>query len=133
MSMLSAMCDKLRSMADRDTVPWDVSSALCDAANTIWELRNDLQEANRVHEIDMEVVGCMVHPEIVERLEAENAKLRELAKNALTYIMYEGCGIENPCPKGFDPCETCAYCPRFDTDCCAFAVAQYAKELGIEV
>ena len=46
----------------------------------------------------------------VEELKTENAKLRELLKNALTYIEYEGCGVE--CPETghgatFTPCDIC--------------------------
>lgn len=67
MSMLSAQCDKLRELAARYdelqvgavkavTMPSDMGSILRDAADTIWQLRDDLQRTN-----------------------AENAKLRKIA------------------------------------------------------
>ena len=53
------------------------------------KLREQVAESERVHEIDMEIVGLMMHPEVVERLESENAKLREevidLRKSSQTY------------------------------------------------
>lgn len=70
MSMLSAQCDELREVADEVSklectdgvsVPWmrnKLTPMLRDAADTIWELRDDLQRAN-----------------------AENAKLRELVQD----------------------------------------------------
>jgi hypothetical protein len=66
-------------------------------------------------------------------LEEENAKLWELLTNALTYIEYEGCGVE--CPETgssatFTPCDTCN---RYETESCAYVIAQSARELGIEV
>ena len=70
MSILSSQVDKLREMATRYdelkvgavkavTMPSDMGSILRDAADTIWQLRDDLQRAN-----------------------AENAKLRELVDAA---------------------------------------------------
>ena len=63
MSMLSAQCDELRERAatlrqGRWSDGADDARLMEDAAETIWELRDDLQRAN-----------------------AENAKLRELVKD----------------------------------------------------
>ena len=74
---------------------------------------------------------CYVNENLDELL-AENAKLRELLKNALTYIEYEGCGVE--CPETgnsatLTPCDTCN---RYETESCAYVIAQRARELGIE-
>lgn len=57
MSMLSAQCDELRELATRFDeirvgatravrIPSDTGSVLREAADTIWELRDDLQRAN---------------------------------------------------------------------------------------
>ena len=62
---------------------------------------------------------------------AENAKLRELVKNALDYISYDGCGVDNPY-EGFAS-KWCEDCRHFDSSTCAYVIAQTAKELGIEV
>lgn len=59
MSMLSAQIDKLRALADRmDGIVPNTPDELRDAADTIWQLRDDLQRAN-----------------------AENARLRELIRD----------------------------------------------------
>lgn len=69
MSMISAQIDELRKLATRYdelqvntvkavTMPSDMGSILREAADTIWQLRDDLQRAN-----------------------AENAKLRELVRD----------------------------------------------------
>ena len=56
MSMISAQCDKLRAMAESVGLAMPQAATLMmEAADTIWQLRDDLQRAN-----------------------AENAKLREL-------------------------------------------------------
>lgn len=71
--------------------------------------------------------------EFAEEILAENAKLRELLKNALTYIGYVGCGVE--CPETgssatLTPCDTC---DLYETENCAYVMAQSARELRIEV
>lgn len=59
MSMISAQIDELRELAGDGSMEWVTgpirASVLRDAADTIWQLRDDLQRTN-----------------------AENAKLREL-------------------------------------------------------
>ena len=75
MSMINAQCDELREYASRadGTFPM-LASALRDAADTIWQLRDDLQRAN-------DAVRDAEHDESmawdrVRKAEAENAKLR---------------------------------------------------------
>jgi len=91
MSMLSAQCDELREMADQlqehgtfvgfggttntDPLMHGAATAMLQAADTIWELRDDLQRAN-------DAVRDAEHDESmawdrVRKAEAENAKLRE--------------------------------------------------------
>ena len=72
MSMLSSKCDKLRKAAQnaRDFGSYELEQLLLDAADTIIELRDDLQDAN-----------------------AENAKLRDdlfLAQHIIGQIAHEG-------------------------------------------
>ena len=88
----------------------------------------ELAEAN-------ELIGDLLINANIEnkRLKAENAKLRKLVKNALAYIEYEGCGVE--CHETgnratFTSCETCN---RYETESCAYVIAQSAREMGIEV
>lgn len=77
MSMLSAQCDELRERAatlrqGRWSDGVDDARLMEDAADTIWELRDDLQRSN-----------------------AENAKLRELCVKALEWLRWAG-GITCP-------------------------------------
>lgn len=79
MSMISAQIDELRELAGDGSMEWVSgpirASVLRDAADTIWELRDDLQRAN-----------------------AENAKLRELVRIAGTYCVNGLCGKDDGCP-----------------------------------
>lgn len=68
-----------------------------------------------------------------ESLKAENDKLRELLKNALTYIEYEGCGVECPETGHGATLTSCDVCNRYETESCAYVIAQSARELGVEV
>lgn len=78
MSMISAQIDELRLMARlvREYEYKEISRMLRKAADTILVMDERLRDAERHHRIDMDVIGLMYHPEIVEQLEAENAKLR---------------------------------------------------------
>lgn len=69
----------------------------------------------------------------IARLKAENAKLRELLRNALMYIEYEGCGVECPETGHGATLTTCDTCNRYETESCAYVIVQSARELGIEV
>lgn len=76
---------------------------------------------------------CMAYKELAEMRGDENAKLRELLKNALTYIEYEGCGVECPETGNSATLTSCDMCNRYETESCAYVIAQDARELGIEV
>ena len=79
MSMISAQIDELRELADdiesRYGYPTAVK-ALRDAADTIWQLRDDLQRANAAAQ-DAEHDESMAWDR-VRKADAENVKLREL-------------------------------------------------------
>lgn len=101
MSMLSGQADRLRKMAEWDGVDAVIASELRDAADTITELRDDLQRAN-----------------------AENAKLRELA-----FGMYGLLEMFDKILGNHDACET----PRplvFGED---KSFKDVMRELGVEV
>ena len=77
MSMISAQIDELRELAGDGSMEWVTgpirASVLRDAADTIWQLRDDLQRTN-----------------------AENAKLRELVADMWHEGMCE-CGSRGKC------------------------------------
>lgn len=104
MSMLSAQCDELRAMAA--SVGLEVPQAatlMMEAADTIWELRDDLQRAN-----------------------AENAKLRELA--VLNWEWAHSC-CGNNCKMQTNDC---GY--QIDRECnYEREIWDRMRELGIEV
>lgn len=100
--MISAQIAKLRELADdiesRYGYPTAVK-ALCDAADTIWQLRDDLQRANaenaKLREELADAPKCETCEAMLDcdeclradvshkerrRLSAENAKLRELVR-----------------------------------------------------
>ena len=81
MSMISAQIDELRKLADGQAPYRDARAVMLEAADTIWELRDDLQRANAENaklreERDMyrDLVGMMDHPDV-------NSKLRELVRD----------------------------------------------------
>ena len=69
----------------------------------------------------------------VKKYKDESAKLRELLRNALTYIECEGCGVECPETGHGATLTPCDICNRYETESCAYEIAQSARELGIEV
>lgn len=99
MSMLSAQCDELRELATRYdelqagavkavTMPSNMGSILCDAADTIWELRGSVHreraEADRLRdELDSAKHDLSVFSANLARLGVENAKLRELVRDMM--------------------------------------------------
>jgi len=133
--MISAQIDELREWADQlserenefGVVVRALVAALRDAADTIWQLRDDLQRANAENaklreERDMyrDLVGCMVHPDIPDQLYAENAKLRELVRDMMQ--AWWACDNEK-CPRHDERCEKGRYC-AFD---------ECVRDLGVEV
>jgi len=94
MSMLSAQIDELRKWADQlserenefGVVVRALVAALRDAADTIWQLRDDLQRANAENaklEASNELIG-EDHAALCE----QNAKLRELVRD-LWHLLYD--------------------------------------------
>lgn len=102
MSMISAQIDELRRMADGQATYRDARAAMLQAADTIWELRDDLQRAN-----------------------AENAKLRELAHLVAEYTSADQC----------EGCVTKRVCNAGELDMCWIrkAILEKLRELGVEV
>lgn len=112
MSMLSAQVDELRELATRYdelqvgavkavTMPSDMGSILRDAADTIWQLRDDLQRANAENAKLQEEIEATKHDLQVfsirsVQLDADNAKLRELVLG-LKWCS-ENYGCEDACP-----------------------------------
>lgn len=122
MSMISGLIDELNKSADE----WNGSNMfelarMCrEAADTIWQLRDDLQRAN-------DAVRDAEHDESrawdrVRKAEAENAKLRELVRD------YEHCSMHADC----DRCEydgtTSTHCPL--SPC--FPDSDELRELGVD-
>ena len=128
MSMLSGQCDRLRKAArtERALGHYNLDFLLMDAADTITELRDRLQESERHHRVDMEVIGEMVHPEVVEQLEAENANLRELVETLLADAM------ENVCSKSYW-CDEKDWQVCNDKSCGSHLYVELTRDLGIEV
>lgn len=81
MSMISALIDELNKSADE----WNSSNMfelarMCrEAADTIWQLRDDLQRTNELMDEVEHDESCAW--DRVRKAEAENAKLRELVAN----------------------------------------------------
>lgn len=85
MSMLSAQCDDLRSMAESVGLAMPQAATLMmEAADTILSLRDSVHreraEADRLRE-ELEVVGIAAYSYGRGDLKTENAKLRELVKD----------------------------------------------------
>lgn len=83
MSMISAQIDELRQMADGQATYRDARAVMLQAADTITELRDDLQRANAAVQ-DSEHDESMAWDR-VRKAESENAKLRELVAYMWTY------------------------------------------------
>lgn len=90
MSMIGAQIDELRKIAGDGSMEWVAgpirASVLRDAADTIWQLRDDLQRAN-------DAVRDAEHDESrawdrVRKAEADADRLRELVRDALTTISW---------------------------------------------
>ena len=99
-SMISSQCDELRAAAQtcRSLGRHEMEQTLLDAADTILELRDDLQRANseneklreRIHELEMEGSDHFYRTAYAEdanrTLEAENAKLRNRIEELEGYV-----------------------------------------------
>lgn len=117
MSMINAQCDELREYASRadGTFPM-LASALRDAADTIWQLRDDLQRAN-------DAVRDAEHDESmawdrVRKAEAENAKLRsELESVGTASYLYGRSDLQAENAKLREMACTLVYCMQVHNDC----------------
>ena len=128
MSMLSAQCDKLRNLAEQ--VEWEMpeaSKAMRDAADTIWDLRNRLNDLiyEQAHWELANCPGCKNVADLQEALD-ENARLRELSETMLTCIEDDN-NMRRDCWKcrahlEFDGGSGRHFC----------AIKHMCKELGIE-
>ena len=109
MSMISSQCDerldeRLRRAAQtcRELGKHTTANMFLEAADTILELRDDLQLANAAVQ-DAEHDESMAWDR-VRKVECENAKLREYAESYAKAVECEGCGW---CPYDIDAvCDT---------------------------
>jgi hypothetical protein len=119
MSMISAQIDELRELAGDGSMEWVAgpisASVLREAADTIWQLRDDLQRANA--ENAKLIVKLNAEHIVRQNVEIENDRLRELVKYA-----YE-CAIHSDHA-------TCDDCERIN-GCCI--LVDRMRELGVEV
>jgi hypothetical protein len=130
MSMISGLIDELNKSADE----WNGSNMfelarMCrEAADTIWQLRDDLQRANAENALlrsELDSVGTAAYLYGRSDLKAENTKLRELAKELLEGYMDPQC---EDCPMKHKPaCVDCPICAR------EAAVIDRMREMGVEV
>lgn len=121
-------CDSREELAERIV-------ALEDEAEK-QKIKSEVLKAHGIEIVDAVGGGHEIYDtrqREVDRLEYENAKLRELLKNALTYIEYEGCGVECPDTGSSAILTSCDTCNRYETESCAYVIAQSARELEIEV
>lgn len=136
MSMISAQINELRKWADQlserenefGVVVRALVAALRNAADTIWELRDDLQRANAAVQ-DAEHDESMAWDR-VRKAEAENAKLRELCRELWPFVK---AGWVHACPN-----RECCLFEECDADSeyeCLIEehMAGRMRELGIEV
>ena len=128
MSMISAQIDELRKLADGQAPYRDARAVMLQAADTIWELRDDLQRANSENvrlKQELETVGTAAYMYGQADLATENAKLRELCRRFSEYVSHdrcEGCVVKRQCNDG-------------DVDECwqIDEIRKLARELGVEV
>ena len=121
MSMISSLIDELRQMADGQATYRDARAVMLEAADTIWQLRDDLQRANAAVQ-DAEHDESMAWDR-VRKAEAENAKLRELVRD------YERCTMHADCSRCEHDGKLSTHCPL--SPC--FPDTDELRELGIEV
>lgn len=130
MSMLSAQCDELRAMAESVGLAMPQAATLMmDAADTIWELRDDLQRANAAVRDAEHEESCAW--DRVRKAEVVATKLRELVRDMYACISHAneqdwfyferdklGCGMS--CTVNGEVCGLCTLADRM-------------HKLGIEV
>ena len=135
--MISGLIDELRKSADEwnGSNMFELARMCSEAADTIWQLRDDLQRANAaVQEAEHDESMAW---DRVRKAEAENTKLRELVRGLhMAYV-----GALNEC-EGMDAGLIWDHCEmvdaelakshaKFEVDRHRFDVAM--RELGVEV
>ena len=93
MSMISGLIDELRKSADEwnGSNMFELARMCSEAADTIWQLRDDLQRANAaVQEAEHDESMAW---DRVRKAEAENTKLREQMERLVTLLRVD-CDIE---------------------------------------
>ena len=142
MSMLSAQCDKLRKTAElvedhgrfvgfggsisTDPLMVDAAKEMRDAADTIWQLRNDCVELRH----DLEDANNQA-----EEVCIENAKLRELVMMAYKAARMMCEAWDGPCQSNSDVPSWRVPCPADERDeqCVFGQLERDMRELGVEV
>ena len=135
MSMLSAQCDKLRETADSlerygfvdfNEPRQAIMIELRDAADTIWQLRNDCVELRH----DLEDANNQA-----EEVCIENEKLRELVMMAYKAARMMCEAWDGPCQSNSDVPSWRVPCPADERDeqCVFGQLERNMRELGIEV
>lgn len=166
MSMISSQIDELREMAGKlesyDQGYGTICQALREAADTIWQLRDDLQRANaenaklrverdewhRVAASKQDIIDHMRNAnaenaklrtqltdvtESIGRMEERCAKLRELAERAWKAAEKLCQAFEGPCrDDGVTIYEACPMGER-DEECVYGQLQRELRELGVEV
>ena len=153
MSMLSAQCDRLRKMAElveghgkvgfgdliiTDPLMVDAAKEMRDAADTIWQLRNDCVELrgqmdNAKHDLSVFSGRIAALAGENRKLRDENEKLRELCEN-LNRAAHMLCEAwEGSCSKEAEGMSLHAVCPISDTnELCVFGkLYGQVRELGV--
>ena len=135
MSMLSAQIDGLRELAGDGSMEWVAgpirASVLRDAADTIWQLRDDLQRTNKMLQ-DVEHDESVAWDR-VRKAEAENARLLKLAEKAWKVAEMLCQAWDGPCHADGVPIKP--QCPMDERDeLCIYGLIQRdLRELGVEV
>lgn len=80
--MISAQIDELRQMADGQATYRDARAVMLQAADTIWQLRDDLQRANAENAKLRELVDYMTPIALYGASEQERDRMRELGVDA---------------------------------------------------
>jgi len=125
--MLSAQIDELRKAAEYYDDS-EVASIMRYAADTIWQLRDDLQRTNAENAVLRTQLADVT--ESMGRVEERCAKLRKLA-DGLRYCANEAYGMCARVPVGGERPFTC--CPLYDFDSREYGCEKLMRELGIEV
>ena len=142
MSMLSAQCDKLRETAglvedhgrfvgfggsiSTDPLMVDAAKEMRDAADTIWQLRNDCVELRH----DLEDANNQA-----EEVCIENEKLRELVMMAYKAARMMCEAWDGPCQSNSDVPSWRVSCPADERDeqCVFGQLERNMRDLGVEV